>query len=144
MRATSRPLEHGSTCEEAAVLLGKTGRVVEARALFDEAVRAYEGLGARYDLDRVAAAMRSLGIRKGKRGMRQRPASGWESLTETELRVVMCAAEGLTNGEIAKRLFISHHTVATHLAHIFGKLGVGSRVELAAEAMRRGRAAVAP
>jgi DNA-binding CsgD family transcriptional regulator len=85
--------------------------------------------------------MRSLGIRKGTRGTRQRPATGWESLTETELRVAASAAEGLTNRDIARRLFISHHTVATHLAHIFGKLGVGSRVELAAEAARRGEAA---
>jgi DNA-binding CsgD family transcriptional regulator len=137
VRSATRPLEQGLACEEAAVLLGRAGRMSEARALFDEAVAAYEGLGARYDLDRLAAAMRSLGIRKGKRGTRQRPTRGWDALTETELRVVACAAEGLTNSQIAHRLFISHHTVATHLAHVFDKLGVGSRVELAAQATRR-------
>jgi DNA-binding CsgD family transcriptional regulator len=69
---------------------------------------------------------------------RHRTASfGWESLTEAELRVVGLTAEGLTNREIAARLFVSKRTVATHLEHVFQKLGFSTRVRLAAEAARR-------
>jgi DNA-binding CsgD family transcriptional regulator len=45
-------------------------------------------------------------------------------------------SQGLTNVEIGRRLFISRRTVETHLSHIFGKLGVSSRVQLAAQATR--------
>jgi DNA-binding CsgD family transcriptional regulator len=62
---------------------------------------------------------------------RKRPASGWASLTPTERDVVRLVAEGLTNKEVAGRLFISPRTVQTHLTHIYTKLGVTSRVELA-------------
>lgn len=70
-------------------------------------------------------------------GRRARPSFGWESLTEAELRVVGLTAEGLTNREIAERLFVSRRTVATHLEHVFQKLGFSTRVRLAAEAVRR-------
>lgn len=66
-----------------------------------------------------------------------RPTFGWESLTEAELRVVGLTAEGLTNREIAERLFVSRRTVATHLEHVFQKLGFSTRVSVAAEAARR-------
>jgi DNA-binding CsgD family transcriptional regulator/tetratricopeptide (TPR) repeat protein len=72
------------------------------------------------------------------RGARGRPTRGWESLTPTELRVVACVAEGLTNPQIAKKLFMSRPTVKTHLSHVFNKLDVNTRAELAAEAARRG------
>jgi predicted ATPase/class 3 adenylate cyclase/DNA-binding CsgD family transcriptional regulator len=72
------------------------------------------------------------------RGERKRPSAGWASLTPTELEVVKLAAKGLTNPEIGQRLFIGRGTVKTHLAHVFTKLGVSTRSELAAEATRRG------
>ena len=71
------------------------------------------------------------------RGERKRPSSGWTSLTPTEDRVVALAAEGLTNPQIAERLFVARGTVKVHLGHIFTKLGVTTRAELAAEATRR-------
>jgi DNA-binding CsgD family transcriptional regulator len=71
------------------------------------------------------------------RGERRRPSSGWASLTPTEEEVVRLAAQGLTNPDIAEQLFISRATVKTHLAHVFTKLGVSTRAELAAEATRR-------
>nr|CRL74416.1 regulatory protein LuxR [Mycolicibacterium malmesburyense] len=70
------------------------------------------------------------------RGGRKRPASGWNSLTPTELDVVRLVAEGLGNKDIAARLFVSHRTVQTHLTHVYTKLGLGSRVQLAQEATR--------
>jgi DNA-binding CsgD family transcriptional regulator len=57
---------------------------------------------------------------------------GWEVLTPTELRVVDCVAEGLTNPQIAKKLFMARPTVKTHLTHVFNKLDMSTRSELAA------------
>lgn len=67
-----------------------------------------------------------------------RPAMGWSSLTAAEIPVVRLAAEGLTNAEIAARLFLSRYTIETHLKHVFAKLGVESRAELAAVAAAHG------
>lgn len=72
------------------------------------------------------------------RGARKRPSVGWASLTPVELDVVKLAARGLTNPQIGEKLFISRRTVQTHLARVFRKVGVASRAELAAEAVRRG------
>jgi DNA-binding CsgD family transcriptional regulator len=135
-----------SALVQAAELMRGTGRVLEAaraaeaaggRELLEEARSAYERAGAVHDLARVAASLRGLGAHRGVRGRRQRPRSGWEALTETELRVVRLAAERLTNPEIAERLFISRRTVQTHISHALAKLGVASRRELAAEASRQ-------
>jgi predicted ATPase/DNA-binding CsgD family transcriptional regulator len=65
------------------------------------------------------------------RGPRRRPDTGWASLTPTERSVVDLAAQGLSNPEIAARLFISRGTVKTHLGHVYAKLQVGNRTELA-------------
>jgi DNA-binding CsgD family transcriptional regulator len=70
------------------------------------------------------------------RGERKRPSSGWASLTPTERDVVRLVSEGLGNKDIATRLFISPRTVATHLTHVYTKLGLTSRVQLAQEAAR--------
>lgn len=70
------------------------------------------------------------------RGERKRPSIGWASLTPTELRVVELVAEGLTNPQIADRMFVARGTVKVHVSHIFAKLGLASRSELAALATR--------
>jgi predicted ATPase/DNA-binding CsgD family transcriptional regulator len=72
------------------------------------------------------------------RGERKRPSSGWASLTPTEIEVVKLAAQGLSNPQIAEKLFISKHTAKVHVSHVFAKLGISSRAELASEATRRG------
>jgi len=58
------------------------------------------------------------------------PAFGWESLTAAEHSVLELVAEGLTNREVAIRLFLSAHTVDSHLRHIFRKLDINSRVDV--------------
>jgi predicted ATPase/DNA-binding CsgD family transcriptional regulator len=91
----------------------------------DEIATAWaEGTALSLD-DAVAYARRS-------RGARKRPSTGWASLTPTELDVVRLVAEGLTNPEIGARLFVSRATVKTHLSHVYAKLGVSNRTELAA------------
>jgi DNA-binding NarL/FixJ family response regulator len=55
----------------------------------------------------------------------------------TELTVAQAVAEGLSNPQIAARMFISRRTITTHLTSIFHKLGMASRAELAARAARR-------
>ena len=72
------------------------------------------------------------------RGERKRPTAGWASLTPTEQRIVALVATGLTNPQIAERMFIARGTVKVHVSHIFAKLGVSTRAELAAQAMKRG------
>jgi DNA-binding NarL/FixJ family response regulator len=59
-------------------------------------------------------------------------------LTDRELEVLELAAQGLTNHEIAQRLYISVRTVEAHLTHVYNKLGVASRTEAVVHAMRRG------
>ena len=87
--------------------------------------------GARLTLDQgVEYARRA-------RGRRGRPATGWPSLTPTELEVVRLVAEGLTNPQIGARLLMSRGTVKTHLSHIFTKLDTTNRAQLAAAAIDR-------
>lgn len=69
------------------------------------------------------------------RGERKRPTTGWGSLTPAERDVSRLVGEGLANKEIAERLFISPRTVQAHLTHIYSKLSVSSRVQLANEAV---------
>jgi DNA-binding CsgD family transcriptional regulator len=68
-------------------------------------------------------------------------------MTKSELAVAQLVANGHTNREIADRLFVSPHTVNTHLRHVFAKLQVNSRVDLTRLATERNReniAAIAP
>jgi DNA-binding CsgD family transcriptional regulator len=67
-----------------------------------------------------------------------RPTVGWESLTDTEARVAELVAQGLTNRQVARDAYMSRHTVDTHLRHIFRKLAVASRVQLARLVTERG------
>jgi predicted ATPase/class 3 adenylate cyclase/DNA-binding CsgD family transcriptional regulator len=100
-------------------------------ALGHEAYEAALAEGAAMPLEEAAAyATRA-------RGERKRPSTGWESLTPTERQVVGLVAEGLTNADIGRRLFISTGTVKVHVHNIFGKLGITRRAELAARATER-------
>jgi predicted ATPase/DNA-binding NarL/FixJ family response regulator len=106
--------------------------VTELRAaLGDRPFEQAWAAGARLTLDEaVAYARRS-------RGARRRPATGWASLTPTELEVVRAVVDGLSNPEIGSRLFMSRGTVKTHLSHVYAKLGVANRTELATLATPR-------
>jgi DNA-binding NarL/FixJ family response regulator len=96
----------------------------DARRAFDEAVALYEACGARHDRARAVAALRAA-------GGRVRATRHTAVLSPSELAVAELVAQGLSNPEIAERLFISRRTVETHISRMFGKLGLSSRVELA-------------
>lgn len=125
-------IEHAGACEDAATLLAQGPARSEAVTLLAEALERYEQAGADAWARRVRMQLRALGMRPAPRGSRDRPAHGWDSLTATELAVSRLVAEGLTNGEVARRLYMSPHTVNTHLRHVFAKLDVPNRVALAA------------
>ena len=94
---------------------------------------AFEHLGARRDADRAAALLRELGAagRATVRGDR-------DELTAREREVLALVVEGLSNGEIAERLVIAPKTAEHHVGHVLAKLGVRSRAEAAAHAVREG------
>jgi DNA-binding CsgD family transcriptional regulator len=136
-RSAPRPLERALAAEELGASLAGTAGRSEAAATLGEALEIYERLGAIRYAARVEARLRELGVRRGRRGSRGRPRVGWDSLTSTELRVVALVSRGLTNAEVARRLYVSRHTVESHLSHVFSKLGLASRVELAVQSARR-------
>jgi DNA-binding NarL/FixJ family response regulator len=131
-------LERALACERALDLAAATGRRGGRVELATEALQLYESLGAHWDLARLRARLRTVGVRLGARDPREHAQTGWESLTESERRVVDLVAEGMSNPAIATRLFLSRRTVESHVSHALAKLGLASRVELATAVTRRG------
>ena len=127
-----RPLELALACEEAGAAFALQGDNDRARELVEQAVAIYERLDAARDLARAEAVLRMAGVRRGRRGARGRPQAGWHSLTPTEHSVAGLVAEGLTNPQIGDRLYVSRRTVQAHLGHVFAKLDIASRAQLAA------------
>jgi DNA-binding CsgD family transcriptional regulator len=133
--AGPRILETAKAREDAASLLNGAEAIAQLRA----ALATYETVGATGDITRVRSALRQRGINLGTRGSRQRPPTGWDSLTPAERRVVALVAEGLTTRQIGDRLHVSSFTVGSHLRHVYQKLGINSRLQLAAETRRHHR-----
>lgn len=79
----------------------------------------------------------AVALAMGDESAAPRPASSWASLTPTELRVAELVADALTNPEVGEKLFISRRTVQAHLSHIYAKLDVANRAELATAVARR-------
>ena len=131
-----RPLALAQAAEDAGTAFARHGDAGRARPLLEQATHIYERLDAARDLARAEAGLREAGIRRGRRGARKRPQTGWLSLTPTERAVVELVADGLSNPQIGERLYISRRTVQTHLAHVFAKLDISARAQLAAEVTR--------
>jgi DNA-binding CsgD family transcriptional regulator len=83
---------------------------------------------------RLAEATAYASRRRGRRG---RPPAGWASLTPAELDVAKLAASGISNPQIAGKLYIARSTVKMHLSSVYRKLDVANRVELAAAVVAR-------
>jgi DNA-binding CsgD family transcriptional regulator len=133
----SHPLELALTCEDASAAFARRGDVDRAAQFLDQAITICERLDAARDLARAEAGLRQMGVRRSRRVIHRRAQSGWQSLTPSEWAVVKLVAEGLSNPQIGQRLYVSRKTVQTHLTHVFAKLHVTSRAQLAAEATRR-------
>ena len=87
--------------------------------------------GARLSLEEaVAYAQRG-------RGQHASATYGWASLSPVERQVADLASQGRNNPDIARELFMSRNTVKVHLSHVYAKLGVANRTELARLAARR-------
>jgi predicted ATPase/DNA-binding CsgD family transcriptional regulator len=128
-----------SAAGSARALMG-FARTTEQQSAFDSAIVLLRSALGDHHFDQAWVEGRDIGLDQAvqyarrSRGSRGRPAKGWPSLTPTEIEVVQVIAEGLSNPQIAARLFMSRSTVKTHLSHIFAKLDIASRAELAAAA----------
>ena len=140
-RAARRPLLGAKALEAAAGALVDRGDRAPAREAFTRAVDLYASLGAARDVARLQARFREHGIRRGPHVKHRRARHGWDSLTPTEVTVAALVEQGMSNPQIADKLFLSRKTVATHVSHILGKLGVRSRIDVAREAAGRRAAA---
>jgi DNA-binding NarL/FixJ family response regulator len=130
-----RPLVRAAILEDAGRLL-PSSRGAEAVPLLETALGCYAVAGAERDAARVRRLLRARGVRPAAGGPRQ--ATNWPELTESEFAVVTQVARGATNREVAERLFLSPYTVSSHLRHVFSKLDIRSRAELAHIATARG------
>jgi DNA-binding NarL/FixJ family response regulator len=133
--ADPRPLVRAAVIEDAGRLL-PASRAAEAIPLLEAALESYAAVGAGRDAARVRSLLRIRGLRPANVGPRSAPA--WPELTESEFAVVTLVAQGATNREAADRLYLSAYTVNSHLRHVFTKLAIRSRVELARLAAERG------
>ncbi len=130
LRSSSRPLLFAAAAEDAAALLAAAGREHEALDHLNEAFDTYTRQEAVADARRVAREMRKLGVER-RIVSQPRAKTGWDSLTDSELKVVNLVAQGATNRAVADQLHLSLHTVKTHVHNAFAKLGISSRSQLA-------------
>jgi len=117
--------------EDAARAWTGQGNRRNAEALLRQAYALYDELGSAEGTARVRARLRTVGTWLCHWTHQDRPAFGWGSLTDTERTIADLVGQGLSNRQVASRVFLSTHTVAFHLRHVFWKLGVTSRVQLA-------------
>jgi DNA-binding CsgD family transcriptional regulator len=125
-----RPIVRGYALEDLGVARARAGAADGAIEAFDGALALFAEAGAAWDMGRVRGRLRDYGVRR-RLVARERAETGWEAMTESELAVARLVAQGLTNREVAEQLFVSPHTVSSHLRSIFVKLGINSRLALA-------------
>jgi DNA-binding CsgD family transcriptional regulator len=125
-----RPLARASALEDLGVAHARASASEAAIEAFDGALVLYAEAGAGWDASRVRSRLRDRGVRR-RLVARERAAAGWDALTDSELAVARLVADGLTNREVAEQLFVSPHTVSSHLRSVFVKLDINSRLALA-------------
>jgi DNA-binding CsgD family transcriptional regulator len=125
-----RPIVRGYALEDLGVARVRAGAIATAIEAFDSALVLYAAAGASWDAGRVRSRLREHGVRR-RIVPRGRADTGWSAMTDSELTVARLVARGLTNREVAEQLFVSPHTVSSHLRSIFAKLEINSRLALA-------------
>lgn len=123
-----RPLLSAAAAEDLGGLLAGAGDWSTAVRHLNTAFDEYALCESVTDARRVGRVLSTLGVER--RMGRRRVRTGWDSLTRTEWRVVELVADGATNRQVADKLWLSQHTVNTHLRNIFAKLGIRSREEI--------------
>jgi DNA-binding CsgD family transcriptional regulator len=131
-----RSLAHAAAWEDLGLAHQRQGTADSGVDAFTEALVIFARAGATQDAARLRSRLRALGIRR-RVATAEKPATGWAAMTKSELAVAQLVANGLTNREIAEQLFVSPHTVNTHLRQVFAKLEVNSRVDLTRLATER-------
>jgi DNA-binding CsgD family transcriptional regulator len=131
LKASPRPLVRAAAYADLGQALLAAGRRPQSVAALTQAHRMFAESGAHAAAARLRRDLNSAGARSGRAVARQRPVQGWGALTATEKKVARLIAEGHTNRSAADLLFVSPHTVNTHLTSAFRKLAVNSRVQLA-------------
>jgi DNA-binding NarL/FixJ family response regulator len=137
-RSTGRRLGLAAACEDLGELMAASADTAPAIPYFEEAVQLASASGALRDQERIRRRLRQLGVRSSAPRRRTTGSPEWRSLTESERKLIPLVVDGLTNRAIADRLYVSVHTVNTHMKHIFAKLGINTRVELTRLAIERG------
>jgi DNA-binding CsgD family transcriptional regulator len=130
LESSSRPLLYAAAAEDAGTELAHIDRGDAAVAQLNAAFDTYSECQAIADARRVGRALRRLGVER-RIVAQPRAKTGWDSLTDSELKVVNLIAEGATNRDVAQQLHLSPHTVKTHVHNAFAKLGITSRAQLA-------------
>ncbi|WP_264349322.1 MULTISPECIES: helix-turn-helix transcriptional regulator [Streptomyces] len=127
-----RPILSGFGADTYGRALLADGQKAAALEQLDRAWDDYHRMDARVYRAEVECIMRQAGARRAKWAVaRNRPDTGWTSLTEAERRVALLIADGHSNRSAAAELGVSVNTVGTHLRAVFAKLDVQSRVQLA-------------
>ncbi|GAA3658753.1 helix-turn-helix transcriptional regulator [Streptomyces iranensis] len=137
-RSGGRPLALAAACEDLGELLAASADTAPAIPYLEEAGELASASGALRDHERIRGRLRRLGVRTGAPRHHTTGPPGWGNLTRSERRLIPLVVDGLTNRAIADRLYVSIHTVNTHMRHIFTKLGINTRVELTRLALERG------
>jgi DNA-binding CsgD family transcriptional regulator len=139
------PWARASAAEDLGVLTMERADRESAIHYLTAALAGYQQTSASRDEARVRRRLRQLGIRRRHwKTPAVRPVTGWDSLTATEQTAARFVAEGLSNGQVAARMYISTHTVAHHLRQAYCKLGISSRVELTRLVLEQASAAPEP
>jgi DNA-binding NarL/FixJ family response regulator len=125
LEATGNRYEEARTRLSIGQLLRRRGKRAEANSALQQALETFAAIGADGWAERARAELLATGVAV------RRPTPSHGELTPQERTVAGLVATGLTNREIAERLFVTTNTVETHVRHIFQKLAVSSRTQLA-------------
>jgi DNA-binding CsgD family transcriptional regulator len=126
LAASQAQLERAKSFTELGAALRRANQRAEARAFLEEGLELATRCGAIVLAERAHVELLATGARP-----RRLVRSGVDSLTPSERRVAQMATEGQTNREIAQALFVTPKTVETHLSHVYRKLGIQARSQLA-------------